>query len=60
MDWNYLSSLTPKSLSSDVKDELLNTIAWYDSDVEDLDAKEAVLLLKLCQEILKYKSEQVS
>ncbi|XP_017769408.1 PREDICTED: LOW QUALITY PROTEIN: centrosomal protein of 290 kDa-like [Nicrophorus vespilloides] len=58
MDWKYLLSLNPEDIQDDAKDELLATIAWYDCD-DGLDRAKAVALLKISQEIMKFKAEQV-
>lgn len=60
MDWKYILSLSPDNLNENEKDQLYNTIAWYDYDNEKLDQKKYIALLKISQEIMKYKTEQVS
>lgn len=60
MDWKHISSLELEKLTDENKDELLNTIAWYDLDTEEIDMKRCTLLLKISQQIMKYKSEQVT
>ncbi|GJQ81526.1 hypothetical protein Trydic_g4888 [Trypoxylus dichotomus] len=59
MDWKYISKLEPEKLTDEHKDELLNTIGWHDLDTEDLDVEKCVSLLKISQQIMRYKSEQV-
>lgn len=60
MDWKYILGLSHDSLTEDEKDELYNSLAWYNYDTEKLDSKRYIALLKISQEIMKYKSEQVS
>ena len=59
MDWNYLFSLTPEDLSEEEKDGLYNTVTWFNCDGEDLSVKKCVTVIKITQEVLKYKGEQV-
>ncbi|KAK9884909.1 hypothetical protein WA026_009147 [Henosepilachna vigintioctopunctata] len=35
MDWNYLYSVVPEDLNDDEKDQLFNSVTWYDSDAEN-------------------------
>lgn len=60
MDWKYLSSVNLEDLAEDDKDNLYNTVSWYDFQNEQLSASKYRTVLKLCQDILKYKGEQVS
>lgn len=59
MDWGYLISLNPDDLNDDKRDELYNLVTWYDLNDDDIDLKKANTLIRICQEILKYKGEQV-
>lgn len=58
MDWERILGLTPEDLDDDEKDELYNTVAWFES-FEDIDLTKCKALLRVSQEILKYKGEQV-
>ncbi|KAI4458205.1 centrosomal protein [Holotrichia oblita] len=59
MDWKHIFRLEPENLTEEDKNELLNTIAWHDLDMENLDMQKSLVLLKICQQIMRYKSEQV-
>lgn len=59
MDWKCILALKPEKLTEQNKEELLNTIAWHDLDTETLDLQKSLVLLKISQQIMKYKSEQV-
>lgn len=59
MDWKHIFRLKPENLTEEDKNELLNTIAWHDLDMENLDMQKSLVLLKICQQIMRYKSEQV-
>ncbi|KAF5307268.1 hypothetical protein FQR65_LT06984 [Abscondita terminalis] len=59
MDWKYILSLSPDNLDENEKDNLYSTIVWFDSDSEKLDNKKYNALLKISQELMKHKSEQV-
>lgn len=59
MNWKYLLSLSPEDLTDDEKDELYNTVTWFNCNGEELNVKKCVALIKVSQEILKYKGEQV-
>ncbi|XP_050500647.1 centrosomal protein of 290 kDa [Diabrotica virgifera virgifera] len=59
MDWKYLLSVDLEELNDDEKDDLYNSVTWFDVDSENLDDKRYKVLVRTCQEILKYKGEQV-
>ncbi|KAL3280012.1 hypothetical protein HHI36_017520 [Cryptolaemus montrouzieri] len=59
MDWNYIFSLVPDDLNDEEKDQLFNTVAWYDLNTEEPSLEQSKILLKLSQELLKFKGEQV-
>ncbi|KAJ8968110.1 hypothetical protein NQ314_002465 [Rhamnusium bicolor] len=59
MDWKYILSLTPEDLNDEEKDELYTTVTWFDCDNEEINVEKCKALLKVSQEILKYKGEQV-
>ncbi|CAG9857013.1 unnamed protein product [Phyllotreta striolata] len=59
MDWKYILSLNPDDLNDDEKDELYSTITWFDCDNANLDNDKYKAFIRACQEILKYKGEQV-
>lgn len=58
MDWEHILGLTPEDLVDDEKEELYNTVAWFES-FEDVNLTKCKALLRVSQEILKYKGEQV-
>lgn len=61
MDWKYLNSVTIDELKDTERDELFNTITWYNCETDtDLTLEKCVTVVKLSQDILKYKGEQVS
>ncbi|XP_072379937.1 centrosomal protein of 290 kDa isoform X2 [Diabrotica undecimpunctata] len=59
MDWKYLQSVDLEDLNDDEKDDLYNNVTWFDVDSENLDENRYKVLVRACQEILKYKGEQV-
>jgi hypothetical protein len=59
MDWEYFFSITPEDLTEDEKDELYNIVTWFNCDSEELDLKKCLRVIKVSQEVLKYKGEQV-
>lgn len=59
MDWKYILQLSTEDLTEQMMDELFNTLAWYDFDNEEADEQKHIAVIKLCQEIMKYKREQV-
>lgn len=60
MDWKYIFSLSLDNLTDAKKDELYNTIAWFDCEGdENLNLNKCVVLIKLSQTIMKHKGEQV-
>lgn len=59
MDWDYLLSVSIEDLTEEEKDELYNTITWFNTETEDINLEKSNTLLKISQEVLKYKGEQV-
>ncbi|VEN56292.1 unnamed protein product [Callosobruchus maculatus] len=61
MDWKYILSLNLNDINEDTKDELFNTITWFEVEEEssELDLRKCKALLRVSQEVLKYKGEQV-
>ncbi|CAH2009812.1 unnamed protein product [Acanthoscelides obtectus] len=60
MDWKYILSLDPNEINEDAKDELFNTITWFEVEEESgMDLKRCKALLRVSQQVLKYKGEQV-
>lgn len=59
MDWKYILSISTDNLLEEEKDRLYNMLAWFDYDSESLNDKQNLALLKIGQEIMKYKAEQV-
>lgn len=60
MDWKRLNSVIPEELNDSEKDELFNSITWYNYEADtNLTIEKCTTLIKLSQELLKYKGEQV-
>ncbi|KAG5876194.1 hypothetical protein JTB14_001937 [Gonioctena quinquepunctata] len=59
MDWRYILNLKAEDLKDEEKDELFTTITWFEFEKDKLESKKLAALLKVSQEILKYKGEQV-
>lgn len=59
MDWKYILSLTPEALSEQNMEDLYGTLAWYDFESEVFDSDKYIAVLKLSQEIMKFKAGQV-
>lgn len=59
MDWKYILSLTPEVLTEQNIEDLYSTLAWYDFESEVFDSDKYVAVLKLFQEIMKFKAGQV-
>lgn len=59
MNWKYILSLSIDDLSDEEKDHLYGILAWYNYDEEKLDHRKYVAVLKISQEIMKHKAEQV-
>lgn len=59
MDWKHILSLSPEDISEQNIEEIYGTLAWHDFDDEVLAEEAFVKVIKICQEIMKYKSEQV-
>lgn len=59
MDWKYILSLTPEDLTEQSIEDLYSTLAWYDFEGEVFDSEKYVAVLKLSQEVMKFKAEQV-
>lgn len=59
LDWKYILSVTAEDLNDEEKDDLYGTVVWFDCDKEEPNLEQSRVLLKISQEILKYKGEQV-
>lgn len=59
MDWEYIMQLSPENLTEKTMDELFSFLAWCDIENEDMNESKHVAVIKLCQEIMKYKAQQV-
>lgn len=58
LDWNKILTISPDDLTEQDKEELYETISWY--EIEPQKPKDHVnALFRIAQEILKYKGEQV-
>lgn len=58
IDWKRIMAITPETFGEDDKEELLESVAWY-TPTSEVGRKQLTALLKVIQEVLKYKSEQV-
>nr|CAD7456946.1 unnamed protein product [Timema tahoe] len=58
LDWKKLSSLSPEDLTEEEKDDLYEKLIWYIPEPNTA-SKKLFLLLKINQEVLKHKGEQV-
>lgn len=59
MDWKYILSLKPEELNEQNIEDLYSNLAWYDFEKEVFDSDKYLIVLKLSQEIMKFKAEQV-
>lgn len=59
MDWKYILTLTPEDLTEQDVEDLYSTLAWYDFENEVLEDEKCMAVIKLSQEIMKFKAEQV-
>lgn len=59
MDWKYILSLKPEDLNEESMEDLYSTLAWYDFENEVFDSDKYITVLKLSQEVMKFKAEQV-
>lgn len=59
MDWQYILSLSPEDLNEDEKDDLYRTVTWHNLKNESLTLEKCIAFIKICQEVLKFKGEQV-
>lgn len=60
MDIQNVLSLSPEKIDNDLKDDLYNYISFLEIDSLSLDRSKLRMLIKITQEVLKYKGEQVS
>lgn len=62
MNWKYILSLSPEDITEHNVEELYSSLAWFDceNEGETLDVNKYVTVIKLSQEIMKFKAEQVS
>nr|CAD7393738.1 unnamed protein product [Timema cristinae] len=59
LDWKKLSSLSPEDLTEEEKDDLYEKLIWYIPE-PNTGSKKLFLLLKINQEVLKHKGEQLA
>ncbi|XP_039287581.1 centrosomal protein of 290 kDa [Nilaparvata lugens] len=57
-EWDKILSASPQDLSEQDKEEFFEKLAWTDVDI-NLSHDNVIQLLRISQEILKYKGEQV-
>lgn len=60
MDLQSILLLSPAKLDNDLKDDLYNYITYIDIDSLNVDKGKIRNLIKIAQEILRYKGEQVN
>jgi len=58
IDWKQIMAIKYENFGEDEKEELLEAVAWYSPDSESTKDQLAALI-KVLQEILKYKADQV-
>lgn len=59
MDLESVLQLSSRRIDNDLKDDLFNYISFMDIDGLNIDKSKMRNLLKITQEVLKYKGEQV-
>lgn len=59
-DWREILSVSQKDLLQADKDNLCERLSWMDVDDVELNFSDLKTLFRLSQDILKYKSEQVT
>lgn len=60
MDWREIIKLSQKELKQKEKEKLCESLSWLEADDIELNFSDLKTLFRLCQDILKYKTEQVS
>lgn len=58
IDWKKMMAITPESLNEEEKDDLYESVAWFIPEY-NLDRKYLIQFIKVTQEVLKFKGEQV-
>lgn len=58
IDWKKIMAMRPERMTEKDKDELYDTVAWHLPDY-NTDRKHFIHFVRIAQEILKFKSEQV-
>lgn len=60
MDWREIIKFSQKELKQKEKEKLCESLSWLEADDIELNFSDLKTLFRLCQDILKYKTEQVS
>lgn len=60
MDWREIIKFSQKELKQKEKEKLCESLSWLEADDIELNFSDLKTLFRLCQNILKYKTEQVS
>lgn len=58
IDWKRILAITPDNFTDDEKDELVENVVWY-TPTPEISREQLAAFVKVLQEILKYKNEQV-
>lgn len=59
-DWREILKFSQRDLKKVEKEKLCENLSWMDTDDIELNFTDLKSLFKLAQDILKYKTEQVS
>lgn len=59
-DWREILSFSQRELIKADKEKLCESLSWMEADDIELNFSDLKTLFRLAQDILKYKSEQVS
>lgn len=59
-DWREILSFSQQELGPADKEKLSESISWMEADDIELNFSDLKTLFRLAQDIIKYKSEQVS
>lgn len=59
-DWREILNFSQKDLKQAEKEKLCESLCWMDTDDIELNFSDLKTLFKVAQDILKYKTEQVS
>lgn len=60
MDWKHVLSMAPEDLTELDVEDLYSTLAFYDFESEIFNSDKYIAILKLSQEVMKFKAGQAS